>query len=117
MSATGGPAESLWPSAEVLRDAALLLVGLVLVALLADDELVLYLSAGLVLAWAFLSGRGHHSDPDASIWPVVLSVFVASFFARLAAPNEWFVVALIAISTPLVVLTRAALILRARRSA
>ena len=117
MSATGRPAESLWPSAEVLRDTALLLVGLVLVVLLADGDLVLYLSAGLVVAWAFLTSRGHRSDPDAPIWPVILAVFVASFFARPVAPNEWFVVALIGITTPLAVLTRAALILRERRSA
>jgi len=47
-SATERPLESLWPPVVALRDTAILLAGLVLVVLLADGDLVLWLSAALV---------------------------------------------------------------------
>ncbi len=47
MSTTGTPVESLWPPAEALRDTALLLAALVLVALAAP--LFALTRAGLIL--------------------------------------------------------------------
>jgi len=119
VSTTGSPL-GLWPPTAVLRDTALLLAGLVLVALLADGQLVLWLSAALVVVWAGLSFRGEPADPareETPMWARLLPLFVAIVIADLVAPGEWFVVALIAITAGLVVLTRAGLVLYRRRPA
>ena len=117
MSATGRPTESLWPPADALRDTALLLVGLVLVVLLADGQLVLWLSGVLVVAWAVLGVRREPDDGSHPWWAVLPAIFTAIILAQLIAPNEWSIVALIAIAAPLVVLSRAGLVLHERRSA
>ena len=123
VSATGRPAESLWPPADALRDTALLLVGLVLVVLLADGQLVLWLSGVLVVAWWVLGFRRDPDDAPPPLWAVLVPIFIAIILAELIAPNEWSIVALIAIAiaiaiaAPLVVVSRAALVLHDRRSA
>jgi hypothetical protein len=113
------PIDSLWPPAAAVRDTALLLVGLVLVVLLADGELVLWLSAVLVIAWALLSFRGELRDdsPEPPMWARLLPVFVAIVVADLIVGDKWFPIALVAIAAPLVALTRAGLVLHRRRSA
>ena len=97
-SATERPVESLWPPAAALREAALVLAGLVLIVLLADGRLVLWLSAVLVVAWAVLSFR--RAADDAEEPPM---------WARL--------VPLFAIAGLLFALTRTGRVLQERRSA
>jgi hypothetical protein len=53
----------------------------------------------------------------ALLWVTLLPLFAAIVLAQVVAPNEWSVVALIAIAAPLVALTRAGLVLHRRRTA
>lgn len=114
--ATSDSKASIWPSATAVRDNTLLLAGLILIAALADGELVKWLSGALIVVSALWGIRGSsqtHSDVPLS-W-ILASIFIAITIATVFAEGEWFYVVIFALALPLVVLTRLALVLRSRR--
>jgi hypothetical protein len=108
--------ESLWPPVAALRETALLLVGLLLVALLVDGDLALLLAGVLILAWALLSFRG---GPDSvlsvPLWFRLVPLFVAIVIADLIADEHWYPFTLVAVAAPLFVLARVGLVLQRRQ--
>ena len=108
---------SLWPPLAVVRDTVLLLVALLVVALLADGDLVLVLSLVLIVAWLFLSVRGPENEALASVpWLVrLLPIFAAIVIADLIVDGHWWPFTLVAITLLLVTLARAATVLWLRR--
>jgi len=110
------PRESLWPPVSALRDTALLLVALLLVALFADGNLALVLSLGLVFAWVFLGSRGPDSAVASTpLWFRLVPIFAAIFFADLIADDHWFPFTLVAVAAPLFALARVGLVLQRRQ--
>ena len=109
---------SLWPPAAALLESVVVLAGLVLIVLLADGQLVLWLSAALIIAWAVLNvRRAPENAPEPPMWARLVPLFAAIILAQLVAPNEWSIVALFAIAGLLFGLTRAGRILHERGTA
>ena len=94
-----------WPWASAVRETAVLLVALVLVAALAEGDLVTWLSAALILIYAFW-GRGNDSSHDVPLAAILIPLFIATIIASVIADGEWFYVAIVALCVPLFVLTR-----------
>ena len=110
----------MWPSVSGLRDTALLLAALVLVAALADGELVKWVSGALIVLFALLgiwNDRGASSERDLPLSAILAPLFVAIAIATVFAEGEWFYVAIFALAMPLLVLTRIVLSLWYRRDA
>jgi hypothetical protein len=113
---------SLWPPATVVLHVALLLVGLIVIAALADGSLALWLTAALVVAWAMTMRpdpgpreQWTPSERRALFWGPLIPLFIAIAIALAFFDGDWFVVALVAIAAPLVQLSRIALVLHWRR--
>jgi hypothetical protein len=113
---------SLWPPTSVVLGVVLLVVGLILVAALADGSLALWLTAALVVVWAVTMrpDSGAHepqtqSERRALFWGPLIPLFIAIVIALAFFDGDWFFVALVAIATPLVQLSRVALVLQQRR--
>ena len=114
MPVAADSAPSIWPETSLVRDTALLLVGLVLVAALADGDLVMWLSGALILLFA-LWGRGSGATYDVPLAAILIPLFIAIVIATVIAEGDWFYVAIFAMALPLVVLTRFVLAIRSRR--
>jgi hypothetical protein len=118
-----GKPDSLWPPVSGLRDTALLLAGLVLVAALADGALATWLSTALVVLSALVSLRDgsvvdsswSRLDERALMVSWLVPLFIAITVATFLFEGDWFVVAIVAIATPLVTLGRIGLVLWFRR--
>jgi hypothetical protein len=124
MAEAPAPADklSLWPPTAVVVHVALLLVGLIVIAALADGSLALWLTAALVVAWASTMRPGSgprepwtHTERRALFWGPLIPLFIAIVIALVFVDGDWFFVALVAIAAPLVQLSRIALVLRWRR--
>ena len=114
MPVASNPTPSIWPEVSVVRDTAVLLVGLVLVAALADGDLVMWLSGALIVVFA-LWGRSSGATYDAPLAAVLIPLFIAILIATVVAEGDWFYVAIFALALPLVVLTRFVLAVWSRR--
>jgi putative Ca2+/H+ antiporter (TMEM165/GDT1 family) len=113
---TSGATPSVWPRVDALRDTGLLLAGLVLVAALADGDLVKWLSGALFVIYALWGvSQDSSATQDVPLSWILIPLFIAIAIAIVVADGDWFYVVIVALATPLIVLTRVALAHRSRR--
>ena len=98
---TSGATPSVWPRVDALRDTGLLLAGLVLVAALADGDLVKWLSGALFVIYALWGvSQDSSATQDVPLSWILIPLFIAIAIAIVVADGDWFYVAIVALATP-----------------